>query len=152
MKPCVLICYLIMVFPAGRNAQVRREVKNPSRHPCLPLTMRSAAEETLSTPVCTMQTYRPLCFSWMFLIITSPEELCWSKHNEHTFILKTQSTSEAVATNTVLKVTCVQRRDRGGGRLRTDGNSSALNHTGMRTQVSGARLLGAPPGQLWFQT
>lgn len=42
----------------------------------IPLTIRSAAAESLSTLVCTMQTYFPACFSWMLLIIKSPAESC----------------------------------------------------------------------------
>lgn len=43
-----------------------------------------------------------------------------------------------------LKVTCIQRRDRGAGRLRTEGNSRELMPTGMRTQVSGAKQTSSP--------
>ena len=43
----------------------------------IPLTIRSAAADSLSTLVCTMQTYFPACFSWMLLIIKSPAESCW---------------------------------------------------------------------------
>lgn len=44
--------------------------------PTIPLTMRSAAADSWSTLVWTVQTYFPACFSWMFRIIKSPAESC----------------------------------------------------------------------------
>lgn len=38
----------------------------------IPLTIKSAAAETVSTSVCTIHTYFPECFNWMFLTIRSP--------------------------------------------------------------------------------
>ena len=45
----------------------------------VPLTIKSAAAETVSTSVCTMHTYFPECLSWMFLTIRSPANPWWQK-------------------------------------------------------------------------
>lgn len=46
----------------------------------VPLTIKSAAAETVSTSVCTIHTYFPECFSWMFLTIRSPANPWWQRH------------------------------------------------------------------------
>lgn len=53
----------------------------------LPLTVRLAADDTLSTAVCTTHTYFPLCFSWMFLIMRSPDALCGT-HGRDTLLVR----------------------------------------------------------------
>lgn len=60
-----------------KKKERKKRFYNSSNKIQIPLTIRSAAADSLSTLVCTMQTYFPACFSWMLLIIKSPAESCW---------------------------------------------------------------------------
>lgn len=105
-------------FSSNKKCSVRfmrlKTNQRTLRHWCLPRTMRSAADETLSTPVCTIQTYFPLCFSWMFLIIKSPDELCWkNKKGMNTLFFRKHKESWKLWVATPLGWNlCLERRPR----------------------------------------
>ena len=59
----------------------------------VPLTIKSAAAETVSTSVCTMHTYFPECLSWMFLTIRSPANPWWQKAHWYKSVSEDEKTS-----------------------------------------------------------
>jgi len=65
-----------IVLAAAEDKKEKKFYNSNSNKIQIPLTIRSAAADSLSTLVCTMQTYFPACFSWMLLIIKSPAESC----------------------------------------------------------------------------
>lgn len=68
---CVVVIFSLFALLLLHVITIITRISHP------PLTVNSAAAETVSTSVWTIHTYFPECFSWMFLTIRSPAKPWW---------------------------------------------------------------------------